>query len=102
MGMAKALGGDPFAMMAGSEIFSLEMLKTEALTQGHMHYLCTLPPLQVDALCFPRFWRRGPLRPCLSLLEKPASGTRAHSGASVCVVFQYVKTGAALSCKGGL
>lgn len=37
MGMAKALGEEtPFAMMAASEIFSLEMSKTEALTQaGH-------------------------------------------------------------------
>jgi RuvB-like protein 2 len=35
MGMAKALGEDtPFTMMAGSEIFSLEMSKTEALTQA--------------------------------------------------------------------
>ncbi|KAG0587455.1 hypothetical protein KC19_2G165400 [Ceratodon purpureus] len=35
MGMAKALGEEtPFAMMAGSEIFSLEMGKTEALTQA--------------------------------------------------------------------
>ena len=35
MGMAKALGdATPFAMMAGSEIFSLEMSKTEALTQA--------------------------------------------------------------------
>lgn len=34
MGMAKALGEEtPFAMMAASEIFSLEMSKTEALTQ---------------------------------------------------------------------
>ena len=34
MGMAKALGeATPFAMMAASEIFSLEMSKTEALTQ---------------------------------------------------------------------
>ena len=34
MGMAKALGeSTPFAMMAASEIFSLEMSKTEALTQ---------------------------------------------------------------------
>ncbi len=36
MGMAKALGeGTPFAMMSASEIFSLEMSKTEALTQVH-------------------------------------------------------------------
>ena len=35
MGMAKCLGEDvPFTMMAGSEIFSLEMNKTEALTQA--------------------------------------------------------------------
>jgi len=35
MGMAQALGSDtPFTMMAGSEIFSLEMSKTEALTQA--------------------------------------------------------------------
>ncbi|KAK9814012.1 hypothetical protein WJX73_009092 [Symbiochloris irregularis] len=35
MGMAKSLGEEtPFAMMAASEIFSLEMSKTEALTQA--------------------------------------------------------------------
>merc|ERR1711934_995257 len=35
MGMVQALGADtPFTMMAGSEIFSLEMSKTEALTQA--------------------------------------------------------------------
>ena len=35
MGIAQALGEDtPFTMMAGSEIFSLEMSKTEALTQA--------------------------------------------------------------------
>merc|ERR1719269_263241 len=35
MGMAQALGEDtPFTMLAGSEIFSLEMNKTEALTQA--------------------------------------------------------------------
>jgi RuvB-like protein 2 len=35
MGCAQALGTDvPFTMMAGSEIFSLEMGKTEALTQA--------------------------------------------------------------------
>ena len=33
--MAKSLGEDvPFTMMAGSEIFSLEMSKTEALIQA--------------------------------------------------------------------
>lgn len=35
MGMAQALGADtPFTNMSGSEIFSLEMSKTEALTQA--------------------------------------------------------------------
>ena len=35
LGMAQALGPDvPFTMMAASEIFSLEMSKTEALTQA--------------------------------------------------------------------
>ena len=35
MGMAKALGEEtPFAMIAASEIFSMEMSKTEALTQA--------------------------------------------------------------------
>nr|WCZ58510.1 TATA box-binding protein-interacting protein RuvB-like 2 [Andalucia godoyi] len=35
MGMAQALGAEtPFTMIAGSEIFSLEMNKTEALTQA--------------------------------------------------------------------
>jgi len=35
MGMAQALGKDiPFTMLAASEIFSLEMSKTEALTQA--------------------------------------------------------------------
>lgn len=40
MGMAKALGEEtPFAMMAASEIFSLEMSKTEALTQVYTYKL---------------------------------------------------------------
>ena len=35
MGMAQALGADtPFTVMSGSEIYSLEMNKTEALTQA--------------------------------------------------------------------
>lgn len=35
MGMAKSLGEDvPFTMLAGSEIFSLEISKSEALTQA--------------------------------------------------------------------
>ncbi|KAJ1397926.1 TIP49, C-terminal [Sesbania bispinosa] len=36
MGMAKSLGLEtPFAMIAGSELFSLEMSKTETLTQAY-------------------------------------------------------------------
>jgi RuvB-like protein 2 len=43
MGMAKALGEEtPFAMMAASEIFSLEMSKTEALTQVCHHFLADI------------------------------------------------------------
>ena len=35
MGIAQALGEEtPFTMLAGSEIFSLEMSRTEALTQA--------------------------------------------------------------------
>ena len=35
LGMAQSLGADtPFTAIAGSEIFSLEMSKTEALTQA--------------------------------------------------------------------
>lgn len=45
MGMCKALGEEtPFAMMAASEIFSLEMSKTEALTQARHNACCTPPP----------------------------------------------------------
>ena len=47
MGMAKALGEQtPFAMMAASEIFSLEMSKTEALTQVFQ------PAIAVVIACF--------------------------------------------------
>ncbi len=49
MGMAKALSEEtPFAMMAASEIFSLEMSKTEALTQvPYLSSSSTLPPIGV-------------------------------------------------------
>ena len=56
MGMAKALGDStPFAMMAASEIFSLEMSKTEALTQAsfnlsHPHSL-KHTKLQPSVIC---------------------------------------------------
>lgn len=43
MGMAKSLGDEtPFAMMAASEIFSLEMSKTEALTQVNTLFAVTI------------------------------------------------------------
>jgi len=46
MGMAKALGEEtPFAMMAGSEIFSLEMSKTEALSQVMSLYISQQQPI---------------------------------------------------------
>ena len=51
MGMAKALGDEtPFAMMAASEIFSLEMSKTEALTQVRScaHVLGALPCVYLE------------------------------------------------------
>jgi len=41
MGMAQALGTDtPFTAMAGSEIYSLEMGKTESLTQAFRKSIC--------------------------------------------------------------
>ena len=50
MGMAKALGqSTPFAMMAASEIFSLEMSKTEALTQASWRHASQSFPL--DSVC---------------------------------------------------
>jgi replicative DNA helicase len=50
MGMAKALGeATPFAMMAASEIFSLEMSKTEALTQVASPSFMCRPALQQSA-----------------------------------------------------
>ncbi len=46
MGMAQALGTDtPFTAMAGSEIYSLEMGKTEALTQAFRLVLKVIPDL---------------------------------------------------------
>ena len=56
MGMAKALGeATPFAMMAASEIFSLEMSKTEALTQVRivMHLHLSRSITQSSACCVP-------------------------------------------------
>ena len=50
--MAKSLGEEtPFTMLAGSEIFSLEMSKTEALTQAFRKSI---------GKCFgQRFWLMG-------------------------------------------
>ena len=51
MGMAKSLGEEtPFTMLAGSEIFSLEMSKTEALTQAFRKSIGkTLNHLRIDS-----------------------------------------------------
>jgi DNA helicase TIP49 (TBP-interacting protein) len=52
MGMAKALGPEtPFAMMAASEIFSLEMSKTEAITQVGL--LCKAMQISLTQLILP-------------------------------------------------
>ena len=64
MGMAQALGQDiPFTAMAGSEIFSLEMNKTEALTQVYTAYtvckMCSTRPHGPD----------GPDRRCSQVLS---------------------------------
>jgi hypothetical protein len=56
MGMAKALGEEtPFAMMAASEIFSLEMSKTEALTQvgPHCYMLASAATMVSDEAALP-------------------------------------------------
>ena len=53
MGMAKALGeATPFAMMAASEIFSLEMSKTEALTQVASQSFVCRPAVQQSACSY--------------------------------------------------
>jgi RuvB-like protein 2 len=45
MGMAQALGADtPFTMLSGSEIYSLEMSRTEALTQVQLIIRAILYP----------------------------------------------------------
>ena len=50
MGMAKALSEEtPFAMMAASEIFSLEMSKTEALNQVMLLIHTSYQPLSWTA-----------------------------------------------------
>lgn len=58
MGMAKSLGEEtPFTMLAGSEIFSLEMSKTEALTQAFRKSIgkLKLTCLQFNAIRM--FWK---------------------------------------------
>ena len=57
MGMAKALGEEtPFTMLAGSEIFSLEMSKTEALTQAFRKSIGKY--LQFEFGKLRTFWKR--------------------------------------------
>ena len=65
--MAKSLGEEtPFTMLAGSEIFSLEMSKTEALTQAFrksIGKLLTLilesstTTLKIEPFTVKRIWR---------------------------------------------
>lgn len=63
MGMAKALGEEtPFAMMASSEIFSLEMSKTEALTQVCLFSCHVLIP---TSLSVPAGWHSNIWLPCM-------------------------------------
>ena len=51
MGMAKSLGEEtPFTMLAGSEIFSLEMSKTEALTQAFRKSIGKYPIFEFEAI----------------------------------------------------
>ncbi len=72
MGMAKALGDEtPFAMMAASEIFSLEMSKTEALTQARYS---SFVGVCVPAVCFWMLLQRAHLRePPLAFCLLPGS-----------------------------
>lgn len=54
LGMAQALGIDtPFTAIAGSEIFSLEMSKTEALTQSFRKSIGVRIKLVAQSFCFP-------------------------------------------------
>uniref|UniRef100_A0A8C6WC25 RuvB-like helicase n=1 Tax=Nannospalax galili TaxID=1026970 RepID=A0A8C6WC25_NANGA len=61
MGMAQALGPDtPFTAIAGSEIFSLEMSKTEALTQAFRRSIGVRSP-EPSLVCFPQGSKVGKL-----------------------------------------
>lgn len=72
LGMAKGLGPEtPFATMAASEIFSMEMNKTEALTQG-----ATQPPGPRSAPATPP----PPPAPTPSRRSVPQGDRRAHPG----------------------
>ena len=79
MGMAKALGEEtPFAMMNASEIFSLEMSKTEALTQVFVHLAQTTSlyivlDLLFQTLTWPRHFER-PLACALRRRRKSLRG----------------------------
>ena len=49
MGMAQSLGSDvPFTMLSSSEIYSLEMSKTEALTQARVRTPVTLRSIWIS------------------------------------------------------
>ena len=61
MGMAKSLGEEtPFTMLAGSEIFSLEMSKTEALTQAFRKSIgkCCILILEQKRAIFRVIWEK--------------------------------------------
>jgi hypothetical protein len=90
MGMAKALGEEtPFAMMAASEIFSLEMSKTEALTQVscalraacsvHSHASSLVPmatPCELLSMCIV-VWH-GQQRPYTAYGQSDSAMLQAH------------------------
>jgi hypothetical protein len=58
MGMAKSLGEEtPFTMLAGSEIFSLEMSKTDALTQAFRKSIGKYSDFRINlTINFGTFW----------------------------------------------
>jgi RuvB-like protein 2 len=75
MGMAQALGQDtPFTMIAGSEIFSLEMSKTEALTQAFRRSIGVRIKEETELI-------EGEVVEIQ--IERPAAGTGAKSGKMV-------------------
>jgi len=94
MGMAKALSEEtPFAMMAASEIFSLEMSKTEALNQVmlpihilpaiELNCLSSLTAL-VDEIAEREQKRTRQSQACLRRVQSISSGTAVILPAATC------------------